>query len=192
MEAMKIRVARPEDAPAIAAIYAPYVEGTAITFEVVPPSADEMAQRMAKTLEKYPYLVAEDPQGEIRGYAYAGPFKGRAAYDWSIETSIYVQQGFGGHGIGRQLETTLEALLKLQGVRNVNACIAFPPTDDDPYLTTGSVQFHKKMGFALVGTFHQCACKFDRWYHMVWMEKFIGPHDAPPKPLVPFSALNMR
>ncbi|MDO4501666.1 MAG: GNAT family N-acetyltransferase [Coriobacteriia bacterium] len=190
---LKIRVARPQDdAAAVAAIYAPYVEQTAITFEYVAPDAAEMARRMAATLKRYPYLVAENAQGRIRGYAYASAFKSRAAYDWSVETSIYVEQGYHGHGLGRQLQETLEGLLAVQGVRNVNACIAFPPTADDPYLTDGSIRFHLRLGFQPVGTFHDCASKFGRWYHMAWMEKHIGPHQpGEPKPLVPFAQLNM-
>ena len=183
-------MARVEDAPAVAAIYAPYVESTAITFEYDAPDAQEIARRMTTTLEHYPYLVAEDTQGRIRGYAYANAFKPRAADSWSVETSIYFERGFHGRGVGRQLQTTLEGLLAVQGVRNVNACIAFPPTEDDPYLTCDSVLFHKHMGFAPVGQFHCCASKFGRWYHMVWMEKHIGPHKpGQPKPPVPFSQL---
>lgn len=99
---VSLRVARVEDAPALAAIYRPYVADTAITFEVEPPDAAEFARRIAHTLEKYPYLVAEDPvTGELLGYAYTGAFKGRAAYDWSVETSIYVAQGARGRQVVR-------------------------------------------------------------------------------------------
>ena len=93
-----IRVATPEDAKELLAIYAPYVEETAITFEYTVPTAEEFAGRMKKTLTRYPYLVAEK-EGELLGYAYAGPFKAKAAYDWSVETTIYVKKDCKRSGI---------------------------------------------------------------------------------------------
>ena len=99
---MKIRIATPEDAGALVEIYRPYVENTSITFEYEVPSVSEFETRIRTTLKKYPYLVAEE-NGEALGYAYVSAFKGRSAYDWSVETSIYVKQGFGKKGIGKQL-----------------------------------------------------------------------------------------
>ena len=97
-----VRLATEADAPALAAIYEPYVRETAITFEYVPPTAEEFAERMRRTMEFYPYVVAV-LDGAIVGYAYAGTFKDRPAYDWAVETSIYVAQGYPGRGIGRAL-----------------------------------------------------------------------------------------
>lgn len=163
------------DAAALAAIYAPYVVQTAITFETVPPTAQEFRTRIEKTLERYPYLVAEDADG-IVGYAYAGPFKDRAAYDWSVETSIYVARGHARQGIGRALHDALAQELKARGFTNMYACISSTEHEDE-YLDLNSVRFHEHLGYRLVGTFKQCASKFGRWYDMVWMEHFIGDHD---------------
>lgn len=166
-----IREATIEDARDLLAIYAPYVEDTAITYEYDVPSEEEFAQRIADTLRRYPYLVACD-DGRIVGYAYAGTFKGRRAYDCSVETSIYIDRGCYGRGIGRLLYEALEARLMRQGITNMYACIAYTGHEDE-YLTNDSVRFHERMGFELCGTFHRCAVKFGRVYDMVWMEKFI-------------------
>lgn len=178
---VSLRVARVEDAPALAAIYHPYVTDTAITFEVEPPDAAEFARRIAHTLEKYPYLVAEDPvTGELLGYAYTGAFKGRAAYDWSVETSIYVAQGARGRQVGARLHRGLVEASRLQGVTNLEACIAYPDEG-------GSVGFHDRQGYRMVGRFDACAYKLGRWWDMVWMELHIAEHLNAPAPLRPFS-----
>lgn len=169
-----IRTAAESDAQALLAIYAPYVENTAITFEYAVPSIEEFAGRIRHTLKKYPYLVAEKNQ-QILGYAYASPFHERAAYDWAVETSIYVDQNRKHMGIGRLLHDALERTLKAQGILNMNACIAFTPKED-AHLNNNSVEFHTHMGYRLVGEFYQCGYKFHTWYNMVWMEKQIGEH----------------
>lgn len=169
-----LRIARSEDADALLAIYAPYVERTAITFEYEVPTLNEFRERIRHTLARYPYLVLEK-KGAILGYAYASPFKPRAAYSWDTELSIYLDQEKRGKGYGALLYKSLEFALKMQGILNLNACIAYPPKEDE-YLTRGSVRFHKHMGFSKAGHFHKCGYKFDRWYDMVWMEKSIGSH----------------
>ena len=171
-----IRTASAADADALLAIYAPYVRETAITFEYEVPSAEEFAHRIMHTLEKYPYLVAEK-DNEVLGYAYAGPFHERAAYDWAVETSIYVDQTRKHSGVGRLLHDALEDTLKKQGILNMNACIAYTPVED-AHLTNNSVEFHRHMGYRLVGEFYKCGYKFHTWYNMVWMEKQIGEHLA--------------
>lgn len=169
-----VRAARESDAPTLLAIYAPYIENTAITFEYTIPSVEEFTQRIHRTLEKYPWLVAEK-DGQLLGYAYAGPFHERAAYDWAVETSIYVDQTRKHMGIGRLLHDALEQALKAQGILNMNACIACTP-EEDSHLDNNSVEFHTHMGYRLVGEFYQCGYKFNTWYNMVWMEKHIGEH----------------
>lgn len=210
VDGVRIRVAEPADAPAIQAIYAPYVRDTAITFEYDVPSVEEMGRRMAETLARYPYLVAERigapaagnsaaeeaagespvaTSGELLGYAYAGPFKERAAYDWAVETSIYVRRDDRAHGIGGQLYQRLERALTAQGILNLEACIAFPAGGvADEHLTSESVGFHEHLGYRLVGEFRACGYKFGRWYDMVWMEKFLGEHleGEPQPPVAPF------
>ena len=170
-----IRSARPEDAEALLDIYAYYVEKTAITFECVRPSIEEFQARIEDTLKSYPYLIYEE-EGKILGYAYAGPLKKRAAYARSVETSIYVDKEARKAGIGRSLYEALEESLKKQNITNLYACIAYP-IKEDSHLNRNSVDFHAHMGYQLIGRFHQCAWKFQTWYDMVWMEKFIASHD---------------
>ena len=175
-----IRTATLSDAQALLNIYSPYVEHTAITFEYDVPSVEEFASRIKNTLQKYPYLVAEK-NGRLLGYAYASPFHERPAYDWAVEISIYVDQNIKHQGIGRRLHDALEDALRSQGILNMNACIAYPPEEDE-YLDKNSVEFHTHMGYRLVGEFYKCGYKFHRWYNMVWMEKLIGNHLSDQKP----------
>lgn len=182
---VKIRVARLTDAPRLVAIYAPYVKKTVISFEYDVPSVDEFRGRMADTLKKYPYIVAM-VDGQIMGYAYVSPFKGRHAYDWAVETSIYVASDERHHGLGRKLYEALEGICKLMGILNMNACIGYPRKEDQ-YLTKNSAEFHAHMGYRRVGEFTKCGYKFGRWYDMVWMEKIIGDHLDQPAPLKNFN-----
>ena len=179
-EEIQIRKASVSDAEELLGIYAPYVEKTAISFEWDVPSVSEFRRRIENTLKKYPYLVAEK-DGEILGYAYTGPFVGRAAYDWAVETSIYVARGAHRQGVGRRLYEALEQCQKKQGILNLYACIASPRQEADPHLSKDSSRFHEHMGYRLIGEFHQCGYKFDRWYDMVWMEKMVGEHKVPPE-----------
>ena len=170
-----IRPAVCDDAEAIAAIYAPYVTQTAVSFEYVAPTAEEIRFRMEKTLKQYPYFVAM-VNNRLIGYAYAGPFHPRAAFFRSVETSIYVKQGFHQRGVGRALYERLESALKQQGIVNLNACIAYPDPEDE-YLTLDSVRFHERLGYVKCAHFHKCGWKFNRWYDLIWMEKIIGEHE---------------
>ncbi len=169
-----IRSAVPEDAERLLEIYSYYVANTAISLEYDVPTQSEFKGRIENTLKKYPYIVLEN-DGIIQGYAYAGPFKGRAAYHLSCEVSIYVDRGAKGCGFGRKLYEALEEKLKDQGILNLYACIADPIVEDE-YLTKNSEQFHRHLGYVKVGEFHKCAYKFGRWYNMIWMEKMIGEH----------------
>lgn len=178
---MNIRTAVPEDAPSLIKIYAPYVLDTSITFEYEVPSREEFAGRIRSTLEKYPYLVAED-DGDIRGYAYASPFKSRAAYDWSVETSIYIHPDARHRGVGTALYSRLEELLHRQRVCNLCACITYP----NPV----SISFHERFGYKVAAHFNAAGFKLGSWHDIVWMEKELCPHDLPPLPFVPFSELN--
>ena len=180
MQDITIRNASLADAPRILEIYAWYVEHTVITFEYDVPSLEEFEGRMRRTMQKYPYLVIER-DGRVEGYAYAGPFVGRAAYDWACELTIYLDHDARKHGVGRALYEALADRLQAMGILNLYACIGYPQAEDE-YLTRNSARFHEHLGFALVGTFHNCGYKFGRWYDMVWMEKIIGEHrpDQPP------------
>lgn len=174
MENVEIRTATADDAEAILNIYQYYVENTAISFEYETPSADEFKRRIENTLKKYPYLAAVH-NGMIVGYAYAGAFIWRPAYDWSAEATIYVARDERRCGVGRKLYEALERELKSMGILNLYACIGYPEEDDE-YLTKNSAQFHEHLGFKLAGRFHKCGRKFGRWYDMIWMEKIIGEH----------------
>lgn len=172
---MKIRTASPRDGAALLKIYGPYVERTAITFEYRVPSVEEFSGRIERTLKQYPYFAAEF-EGELVGYAYAGPFHEREAYDWAVETSIYVAWDQRKMGIGRRLHDALETALREQGILNMNACVACPCGEADEYLTWSSLEFHRRLGYRPVGEFRQCGYKFGRWYNMAWLERHIGDH----------------
>lgn len=178
---IKIRPATEADAAEILNIYAPYITDTAITFEYDVPTLEEFTGRIRHTLKKYPYLVAVR-DSEIIGYAYAGAFYGRAAYDWSAETTIYVKKGCRHGGVGKLLYQALETALKAQNIINLYACIGYPEVEDE-YLTKNSAQFHAHLGYRMVGEFYHCGYKFDRWYNMVWMEKLLDPEVKHPKPI---------
>ena len=188
MEEIRIRTATPDDAEQLLKIYAPYVEQTAISFEYTVPKIEEFRDRIKNTLKKYAYLVAE-VDGQIAGYAYAGAFKGRAAYDWAVETTIYLDETQKKKGIGKKLYQALEEVSKAQNILNLNACIAWPETEEE-HSQMSSPAFHEHMGYRLVGKFHRCGYKFDRWYHMIWMEKLVGEHTPQPAPVIPFEELD--
>lgn len=187
-EPIRIRTASPDDAEELLAIYAPYVTDTAITFEYDVPGLEEFRARVARTLSKYPYLVAQRG-GMILGYAYTGAFVGRAAYDWAVETTIYLRGDCRKTGVGRMLYEELEKISILQNIRNMNACIGYPETEDE-HLTMNSIRFHERLGYHMVGIFHNCGYKFGTWYHMAWMEKIIGEHTQNVPPVIPFPELD--
>ena len=179
--ALLIREAVPEDAPALLALYAPYVTDTAVTFENEVPPAAEFAQRIRHTQTRYPWLVAAADGGPV-GYAYAGPFHARPAYDWSVENSVYVAADARQRGVGRALVTALEDALRRQGFLNCYACIAAARVPD-PRLSADSIAFHTRMGYRKVAVFEDCGYKFDRWWDIVWMEKRLGELPCPPAPV---------
>lgn len=176
-----LRMAKETDAPALLSIYRPYVEYTAISFEYQVPSQEEFAQRIANTLKRFPYLVALK-DGKITGYAYASPFKERAAYNWAAETSIYVAESARRTGTGYRLYEGLEALLSMQNILNVNACITYP--------NPASIAFHEKLGYRTVGHFTRCGYKLGAWRDMIWMEKMLGEHPETPEDFIPITELD--
>lgn len=166
-----VRNAVLEDAERLVEIYGYYVEKTAVSFEHEVPSVDGFRQRIEERLGKYPYLVLEE-DGKVQGYAYAGAFIPRAAYDHCCELTIYLDKDARGRGYGRMLYEALEEALKADGYRNLYACIG-DPIEEDEYLTRASEKFHERMGFVKVGEFHKCGYKFGRLYNMIWMEKIV-------------------
>lgn len=160
---MIIRDAKAEDMGQVAAIYAHYVENTAISFEYEAPTEKEMERRRI-SFRPYPYIVAEEG-GRILGYAYAHPFSSRAAYGRSVEVTIYLDRREEGKGIGRLLYQRLEAKLRGIGIHNLYAIVMYPGE--------GSVEFHERMGYRIVGTLTNCGEKFGRLLSVVYMEKRI-------------------
>ena len=187
MAEITIRDAHLEDAERILEIYSYYVEHTVITFEYTVPTLEEFQERMRTTMEKYPYLVIEK-DGIIEGYAYAHSFVGRAAYDWSSELTIYLNHEATKCGMGKMLYNALADKLKQMGILNLYACIGYPQVEDE-YLNKNSAQFHEHLGFKLVGTFHNCGYKFNRWYDMIWMEKIIGEYHENQPAIIPYPEL---
>ena len=171
MSNIKIRSATPGDAAAIWSIYRYYVEHTAISFEITMPTQEQIRQRIEKVLCGFPYLVAE-LNGKVIGYAYAGHFIPREAYYHCAEVSIYISRENHRSGIGQMLYDALIGQLRDQGITQIYACIGVPEIEDE-YLTNNSAQFHAHMGFREVGRFCNSGKKFDRFYHMIWMEKLI-------------------
>ncbi|MCH5283777.1 MAG: N-acetyltransferase [Treponema sp.] len=182
-----MRAAVPDDAKELLEIYAPYIERSAISFENTVPTVANFRKRISDTLKTYPYLVLVC-ENEILGYAYAAPFKNRPAYNWCVETTIYVKHGYARRGLGKKLYSALENILRSQNILNMNACIAHTSGASE-YLTNASEEFHKKMGFKKAAHFSQCGFKFGKWFDMVWMQKIIGPHTEKTKDIIPFSEL---
>ena len=164
---LTIRPVSLSDAQAIQAIYAPYVEKTAITFEYEVPSVQEFEKRISKTIEKYPYLVAEE-NGQVLGYAYASNYYARTAYDWTTVLSSYLHEDAHGRGLGSQLYDALEKELEKRGYLRFLACIAVP--------NEASISMHEKRGYVQVAHFPKIGYKFNKWHDIVWMQKTIdGP-----------------
>lgn len=179
-DSIALRMATVCDAPVLAAIYAPYVRETAISFEYEPPTDEVFAERIREVLERFPYLAAVRGE-EILGYAYAHPYGVRKAYSHSVELSVYIRRDCRGLGIGRMLYAAMEALLKAQNVTNLYVLVAGVETEDE-YLTHDSQKFHLAMGYEYVGKLHKAGYKFGRWYDMITMEKLIAPHPEHTQP----------
>ena len=179
-----IRIAREADSRKLAEIYGWYVENTAVSFEYAAPTAEEFAGRIAEILQTHPFLVYEE-EGALLGYAYAHPLIKRAACDWAVEVSIYIRRDVRGKGVGRALYEALEKALLLQNICTLEACVA-AAHGDDPYLTTDSILFHKRMGYSQEGKMTDCGYKFGRWYHLLWLEKHIAPRKAETEKMRPF------
>ncbi|WP_345606987.1 GNAT family N-acetyltransferase [Pseudonocardia adelaidensis] len=171
---MKVRAATEGDAAACAAIYAPYVTDTAITFELEPPTIEEMAERIAAAERAHAWLVLEDLEddGRVVGYAYGGPYKARAAYRWSCEVSIYLEAGRRRTGGGRQLYEALFARLAERGYRTAVAGMTLP--------NEASAGLHRALGFEPVGTYRRIGWKHGRWHDVAWMQRTLAEAADPP------------
>jgi L-amino acid N-acyltransferase YncA len=169
-----IRDAEAADAERCAAIYAPYVRETTISFESEPPAAEEMARRIAEAQRAHAWLVLET-DGEVVGYAYGGPFMARAAYQWATSVSVYLEQGRRRTGGGRALYEALFERLAARGHRTALAGIAVP--------NDASIGLHRALGFEPVGTYRRVGWKLGRWHDVAWYQRALGEDDGPPTPL---------
>jgi len=158
---MRIRLSDPaRDAERAAEIYWPSVEDSYISFEEVAPDAAEMASRMRATLTRTPWLVAEEDDGLVVGYAYASEHRQRAGYRWSVDISAYVDAGFHGRGVGKALYAELLGILARQGFVNVYAGIALP--------NDASVRLHESIGMSLIGVYERVGFKLGGWRDVAW------------------------
>lgn len=172
-EALVVRAARAEDADAVAAIYAPVVRDTVISFESEPPSPDEMRARMLRHADRLPWLVGER-EGEVVGYAYAAPYRERDAYRWSVEVSVYVDSRRHRSGVGRKLYEELFARLRELGYRNTYAGITLP--------NPASVGLHESLGFRPVGVYEKVGYKNGGWHDVGWWQRALAEHGENPSP----------
>lgn len=174
-----LRLAEEGDAAALQRIYAPYVRETAVSFELEPPTIEQIAARLRATLPMYPWLVCERG-GEVAGYAYGSRYRERAAYRWSVEVTIYVAPAHQRRGIGRALYTALLRILALQGYCNAFAAIALP--------NPASVALHEALGFTAVGVYRSVGYKLGRWYDVGWWQRSLQlPSPSPPPPPLPLA-----
>jgi phosphinothricin acetyltransferase len=176
---MTIRPADPErDAAACAAIYAPSVEATPISFELTPPDAAELARRIERYSATHQFLVAE-VGGEVVGYAYACRWRARPAYDWAVEVSVYVDVDHQGEGVGRALYAELLDRLGAQGFRVAVAGVTLP--------NPASVALHEGMGFEPIGALRDIGWKQGAWHDVGYWQLRLRPdaEDPPAAPLAP-------
>lgn len=199
----RIRLACPADAAAVCAIYTPYVRDTATTFDLVPPTIEEMEQKIATILEERPFLVAEIERAAARaasagsqsetcdnepfavvGYSYASAFRPRKAYLHSIETSVYLAPEAKGFGLGTRLYGALEEILRLQNVYNANACVTCIDPADETCPSTSRI-FHERRGYVQCAHIPNCGHKFGRWYDILWLQKQLIPLSQEPEEFIP-------
>lgn len=174
---MAIRRARIEDVPAMLAIYEPFVRNTPFSFECETPTVEEYSRRFTEHTAVYPWFVWEE-EGKVLGFAYAGRAFERAAYAWNAEMSCYLSEEIRGRGIGRQLYTLIEDILRRQGVRKTYAVVTTA--------NEASVAFHKALGYKEAATYYDVGFKLGKWYDVVWLEKQLQPLGEPQQPPIPW------
>ena len=168
-----LRLATAGDAAGIRAIYAPFVRDTWVSFEAEVPTAEEVARRIEAAHPAFPWLVA-DADGTVAGYAYASAHRGRTAYQWSVEVSVYVAEASRRRGLARLLYGALFDVLRLQGFANAYAGIALP--------NAASVGVHEAMGFEPVGVYRGVGYKMGAWRDVGWWALRLGDGVAPDPP----------
>jgi phosphinothricin acetyltransferase len=172
---LDIRMANKGDAPAVAAIYKPYVTDAVTSFEIDPPGPGDMAARIETVLARAPWLVCAGADGDVVGYAYASRHHERAAYQWSVDVAVYIHAAHHRRGIGRALYQKLFALLRLQGFYVAHAGVTLP--------NAASVGLHESLGFVAVGVYPAVGWKFGAWRDVGWWRlalQTLVPTPAPP------------
>ncbi len=184
-DSVPIRVATIDDAAAVQQIYAPFCEASAITFEEEPPTVSEIERRIESTLETYPWLVYEETtqadSPTVVGYAYADSLRKREAYQWVVELSVYVKEGYRSTGIGTALYTKLLRLLEQQGIRDAYAVTTLP--------NQATVEFHDRLGFERLVDFPKMGYTEGKWHDVAWWRYEINPKCDEPEPIIPFADL---
>jgi len=175
-----IRLVVEQDANQIAAIYAPFCEQTAVSFENTAPRPEVMAQRIRSLTAQFPWLVLED-SGRIAGYAYASPHRERAAYGWSVDVTVYIAAESRRKGVGRALYTALLPVLALQGYYKAFAGVTLP--------NPASVGLHEAVGFVPVGVYRGVGYKLGAWHDVAWYQRALQPEQPAPAPPQPVQAV---
>ena len=169
LEPLTIRPAEEADAPALLAIYRPFVESTAVSFETIAPTAQAFIERIARAVAGWQWLVAER-DGQCIGYAYGSSHRERPAYRWSVEVSAYVHPLHHRQGVGHLLYVRLLEELAAKGFCNAYAGATLP--------NEASVALHRAVGFQSIGTFKAVGRKFGRWHDVAWFHRVL--RDSPP------------
>ncbi|RDY27264.1 N-acetyltransferase [Romboutsia weinsteinii] len=175
MTQVQIRIAKENDARELLEIYTPYITNTSITFEYEVPTLDEFRNRIINISKDYPYLVCIIDE-KIVGYAYTSRQKERAAYQWNVELSVYVDKLYLRFGIGKALYNALIEISKSQNIYNLYGCVTSP--------NPNSEKLHEYFGFKKLGVFHNTGYKHGKWHDVIWFEKSIINHESEPKPLL--------
>ena len=171
---VSVRLAKESDAERMLAIYARIVRDTAISFELEPPTLDQFRGRITTTLERTPWLVCASDD-DIMGYAYAGPYRSRGAYQWAVEVTVYTNASYRRMGVARAVYSSLFECLRLMGYVSAYGGIALP--------NPASVALHEALGFRPVGVYHTAGRKLGRWHDVGWWELAI--QDPPASPGAP-------
>jgi len=179
----RIRLAGVHDAQAIAEIYRPFVERTAISFETDPPTREEIERRISETMTTHPWLVCEVEE-QVAGYAYATRHRARAAYQWSVDTSVYVNEVYWRSGIARGLYASLFPILAVQRFCSAFAGIALP--------NPGSVGLHEAMGFTPIGVYERVGYKLGAWRDVGWWQRPLTALVTPPAQPLNLEAVQSR
>lgn len=180
---IKFRKVKMSDAKDLLDIYNFYIENTVATFEYDTLFLDEFTSRIEDICKEYPYIVCEY-KDKIIGYAYAHQFKSRQAYRWSSELTIYLHKDYLGLGIGKKFYSLLIEILKLQNVKVLYGCV----TSNNEK----SIKLHEKLGFDMIGVYHNSGYKMEQWLDVTWFEKFIGNQEGKPEQFINFNDLDQE